>query len=55
MRACGGVGMSIGLGCFNLREPWRHGFDGLEQDMSVSGTSDLKNGKLVQITRENLD
>ncbi|MEI2723018.1 MAG: right-handed parallel beta-helix repeat-containing protein [Verrucomicrobiota bacterium] len=54
LRACGGVGMAVGLGCFNLRI-FGNTFEGLEQGaMSVSGTSDLKNGKLIQITRETL-
>ncbi len=52
LRACGGVGMSVGPGCFNLRI-FKNTFDGLEQGaLGVSGTTDMKNGKLNQITRE---
>ncbi len=52
LRACGGVGMSIGLGCVNTRI-FENTFDGLEQGaMGVSGTGDLKNGRLIQINRE---
>jgi regulation of enolase protein 1 (concanavalin A-like superfamily) len=52
LRACGGVGMSIGSGCFNMRI-FRNTFDGLEQGaIGVTGANDLKSGKLNQITRE---
>ena len=52
LRACGGVGMSLGLGCVKTRI-FGNRFDGLEQGaLSVSGTSDLKSGRLSQITRE---
>ena len=54
LRACGGVGMSVGSGCYGMRI-FNNTFDGLEQGaLSVSGTGDLKNGKLSQITRETL-
>jgi len=54
LRACGGVGMSVGAGCYGMRI-FKSTFDGLEQGaLSVSGTGDLKNGKLSQITRETL-
>ncbi len=52
LRACGGLGMSIGFGCFNTRILGNR-FDGLEQGaLSVSSTVDMKNGKLNQLTRE---
>jgi regulation of enolase protein 1 (concanavalin A-like superfamily) len=51
LRACGGVGMSIGLGCVNTRI-FENTFDGLEQGaLGVSSTGDMKNGKLIQVTR----
>ena len=54
LRACGGVGMAIGAGCYGMRI-LKNTFDGLEQGaLSVSGTGDLKNGKLIQVTRETL-
>jgi len=54
LRACGGVGMSVDEGCYGMRI-FNNTFDGLEQGaLSVSGTGDLKNGKLIQITRETL-
>ena len=54
LRACGGVGMAIGSGCCGMRV-FNNTFDGLEQGaLSISGTGDLKNGKLIQITRETL-
>lgn len=56
LRACSGVGMSIGQGCFQTRI-FRNTFNGLEQGaLSVSSTGDLKTGKLSQLTREtNID
>ncbi|MDP2338403.1 MAG: DUF1349 domain-containing protein [Bacteroidota bacterium] len=52
LRACGGLGMTIGLGCFNTRILGNR-FDGLEQGaLGVSSTGDMKNGKLNQLTRE---
>ena len=52
LRACGGLGMAIGSGCYGIRV-FNNIFDGLEQGaLSISGTGDLKNGKLIQITRE---
>lgn len=52
LRACGGVGMSVSSGCFGMRI-FRNIFDGLEQGaLSVSGASDPKSGKLIQVTRE---
>jgi hypothetical protein len=52
LRACGGIGMSIGQGCFNTRI-FDNTFDGLEQGaIGVSGAGDLQSGKLVQVTRE---
>jgi len=54
LRACGGVGMSVGPGCYGMRI-FNSTFDGLEQGaLCVSGTGDLMNGKLSQITRETL-
>jgi len=54
LRACGGVGMAIGSGCYGMRI-FNNTFDGLEQGaLNVSGTGDLKNGNLSQITRETL-
>ncbi len=51
LRACGGVGMSIGIGCVNTRI-FENTFDGLEQGaLGVSSTGDMKNGKLIQVTR----
>ena len=51
LRACGGIGMAIGLGCVNTRI-FENTFDGLEQGaLSISGTGDLKNGRLIQINR----
>lgn len=52
LRACGSLGMSVGAGCCHSRI-FRNRFDGLEQGaLEVSGTGDLNNGKLVQITRD---
>ncbi len=52
LRACGGLGMTIGIGCFNTRILGNR-FDGLEQGaLSVSSTWDMKSGKLNQLTRE---
>ncbi len=52
LRACEGVGMNIDLGCYKMRILGNI-FDGLAQGaISVRGTGDLKNGKLIQITRE---
>jgi len=52
LRACGGVGMSVGQGCLNTRI-FRNVFDGLEQGaLGISCTGDMKNGKLNQLTRE---
>jgi regulation of enolase protein 1 (concanavalin A-like superfamily) len=52
LRACGGVGMAVGAGCFSMRI-FKNIFNGLEQGaLSISSTGDLKNGKLIQITRE---
>jgi len=52
LRACSGVGMSIGQGCFQTRI-FKNTFNGLEQGaLGVSSTGDLKNGKLSQLTRE---
>jgi regulation of enolase protein 1 (concanavalin A-like superfamily) len=52
LRACEGVGMNIGLGSYQMRI-FRNKFDGLAQGaMSVHGTRDMINGKLIQITRE---
>ena len=54
LRACGGVGMAIGAGCYGMRV-FNNTFDGLEQGaLGVYGTGDLKNGKLSQMTRETL-
>ncbi len=54
LRACGGVGMAVGAGCYGMRI-FKNTFDGLEQGaLSISSTGDLKNGKLNQITRETL-
>ena len=54
LRACGGLGMTLGGGCFNTRILGNR-FDGLEQGaLGVSSTGDMKNGKLNQLTRETL-
>jgi len=54
LRACAGVGMTIGLGCTNTRI-FGNRFDGMEQGaIGVSGTGDLQNGKLGQVTRETM-
>ena len=54
LRACGGVGMTIGVGCVNTRIIGNR-FDGLEEGaIGVSGTGDLANGRLIQITRETM-
>ncbi len=54
LRACGGLGMTVGSGCYGVRI-FNNTFDGLEQGaLSISGTGDLKNGKLSQINRETL-
>ena len=54
LRACDGVGMTIGQGCFQTRI-FRNTFDGLEQGaLGVSSTSDVKSGKLIQLTRETM-
>lgn len=52
LRACGGLGMTIGKGCFNTRILGNR-FDGLEQGaLSISSTWDMKSGMLNQLTRE---
>lgn len=52
LRACGGVGMTVGVGCVNTRI-FGDTFDGLEQGaMGIYGTGDLQNGRLIQINRE---
>ena len=52
LRACGGVGMAVAAGCSGMRI-FKNIFNGLEQGaLSVSSTGDMKNGKLIQITRE---
>ena len=52
VRACDGLGMSIGPGCLNTRV-FGNLFDGLAQGaLAIGGTSDLRNGKLIQVTRE---
>jgi len=52
LQACDGVGMRIGLGCYQTRI-YKNIFDGLEQGgLSVHGTGDMKNGKLIQMIRE---
>ncbi len=52
LQACDGVGMMIGLGCYQTRI-FKNIFDGLEQGaLSVHGTGDMKNGKLIQMIRE---
>jgi regulation of enolase protein 1 (concanavalin A-like superfamily) len=52
LRACSGVGMNIGLGCYKTRV-FKNQFHGLGQGaLSVRGVHDLKNGKTIQITRE---
>ncbi|MDP4284165.1 MAG: right-handed parallel beta-helix repeat-containing protein [Bacteroidota bacterium] len=54
LRACVGLGMTIGFGCFDTRI-LRNRFEGLEQGaLAVSSTGDMKNGKLNQLTRETL-
>ena len=54
LRACAGVGMAVNSGCYGVRI-FNSTFDGLEQGaLSISGTGDLKNGKLIQINRETL-
>ena len=54
LHACGGVGMSVGTGCYGVRI-FNSTFDGLEQGaLNISGTGDLKNGKLSQINHETL-
>ncbi len=52
LRACGGLGMAIGFGCFNTRILGNR-FEGLEQGaLRVSSTWDMKSGMLNQLTRE---
>ena len=52
LRACGGVGMSVGNGCVGTRV-FGNTFNGLEQGaLSISCTGDMKNGKLNQLNRE---
>ena len=52
LRACSGVGMTVGLGCYKTRI-FENRFDGLGQGaLGVRGTHDLKNGKTIQINRE---
>ncbi len=52
LRACGGLGMEIGYGCYQTRV-FGNRFDGLEQGaLAISGTGDGANGKLVQMNRE---
>jgi regulation of enolase protein 1 (concanavalin A-like superfamily) len=54
LRACFGVGMSISQGCYQMRI-FENVFDGLEQSaLQIVGTGDVKNGKLIQLTRETL-
>lgn len=54
LRACGGVGMAVGNGCYGVKI-LNNTFDGLEQGaLNVSGTGDLQNGKLIQINHETL-
>jgi regulation of enolase protein 1 (concanavalin A-like superfamily) len=54
LRACGGVGMSIGGGCYGVRV-FNSIFDGLEQGaLGINSTGDLKNGKLIQINHQTL-
>ncbi len=54
LRACFGVGMHIGQGCYQMRI-FDNLFDGLEQGaLHMVGTGDVKNGKLGQLTRETL-
>ena len=54
LRACSGVGMNVGLGCYKTRI-FENRFDGLGQGaLYITGTHDLKTGKTIQITRESL-
>jgi regulation of enolase protein 1 (concanavalin A-like superfamily) len=54
LRACSGVGMNIGLGCYKTRI-FNNRFDGLGQGaLGIRGNHDVKNGKTIQITRETL-
>ena len=54
LRACGGVGMAVGGGCYGVRI-FNSIFDGLEQGaLSISSTGDLKSGKLIQINHQTL-
>ena len=54
LRACGGVGMLVGGGCYGVRV-FNNIFDGLEQGaLNISSTGDLKNGKLIQINHQTL-
>jgi regulation of enolase protein 1 (concanavalin A-like superfamily) len=54
LRACSGVGMNIGLGCYKTQIFENH-FNGLGQGaLGVKGTHDIKNGENIQITRETL-
>jgi regulation of enolase protein 1 (concanavalin A-like superfamily) len=54
LRACGGVGMSIGGGCYGVRV-FNNIFDGLEQGaLGINSTGDLKNGKLIQMNHQTL-
>jgi len=54
LRACSGVGLTIGAGCYGTRIV-ENRFDGLEQGaLHVSSTGDMQNGKLGQVTRETL-
>ena len=52
LRACGGLGMEIGVGCYQTRI-FGNRFDGLEQGaLAIFGTGDQQNGKLQQLNRE---
>ncbi len=52
LRACGGVGMHIGLGCYNMRV-FDNKFVELDQGaIGVRSIRDLKIGKLIQVNRE---
>jgi len=52
LRACGGLGMEIGYGCYQTRV-FGNRFDGLEQGaLAIIGTGDGANGKLSQMNRE---
>lgn len=52
LRACDGMGFTVGAGCLNSRI-FRNEFFGLAQGaLSVSGAGDLQSARLVQVTRE---